>query len=31
MTKDLNVFDKHYGLLINGEWTDGRMVQKATP
>lgn len=23
MTKDLNVFDKHYGLLINGEWTDG--------
>ena len=23
MTKDLNVFDKHYGLLINGEWTNG--------
>lgn len=23
MAKDLNVFDKHYGLLINGEWTNG--------
>ena len=23
MIKDLNVFDKHYGLLINGEWTNG--------
>ncbi len=21
--KDLNVFDKNYGLLINGEWTQG--------
>ena len=23
MAKDLNVFDKEYGLLINGEWTKG--------
>lgn len=23
MAKDLNVFDKEYGLLINGEWTHG--------
>ena len=23
MTKDLNVFDKEYGLFINGEWTKG--------
>lgn len=21
--KDLNVFDKNYGLLINGKWTQG--------
>ena len=23
MAKNLNVFDKEYGLLINGEWTTG--------
>ena len=23
MAKNLNVFDKEYGLLINGEWTKG--------
>ena len=23
MAKDLNVFDKEYGLLINGEWKKG--------
>ena len=23
MVKDLNVFDKEYSLLINGEWTRG--------
>ncbi|HGO5855140.1 TPA: aldehyde dehydrogenase family protein [Mannheimia haemolytica] len=30
MAKDLNVFDNHYGLLINGEWTDGSKGEKLT-
>ncbi|AHG78958.1 Aldehyde dehydrogenase [Mannheimia varigena USDA-ARS-USMARC-1388] len=30
MAKDLNVFDKHYGLLINGKWTDGSKGEKLT-
>lgn len=30
MAKDLNVFDKHYSLLINGEWTDGSKGEKLT-
>ncbi|HGO5815525.1 TPA: aldehyde dehydrogenase family protein [Mannheimia haemolytica] len=30
MAKDLNVFDNHYGLLINGEWTNGSKGEKLT-
>ena len=30
MAKDLNVFDKAYGLLINGEWTNGSKGETLT-
>ena len=30
MAKDLNVFDKAYGLLINGEWTNGAKGETLT-
>ena len=30
MAKDLNVFDKAYGLLINGEWTNGSKGETIT-
>ncbi len=30
MSKDLNVFDKAYGLLINGEWTKGSKGEMLT-
>lgn len=34
MAKDLNVFDKEYGLLINGEWTrgtEGKLLSSYNP
>ena len=31
MTKDLNVFDKEYGLFINGEWTKGDLPPVDVP
>ena len=30
MAKDLNVFNKAYGLLINGEWTNGSKGETLT-
>lgn len=34
MTRDLNVFDKEYGLFINGEWTkgsEGKLISSFNP